>query len=194
VKVTIDSIWVDNKINFNFRGIPSLPVVLNSGQNRAFVFSFIPDSVGNFQTIVHFRSIEAGIRTAILTGCGVNTEAVNSDGYTTSLSKGSAEYATLSLRLDAGNDIAMLPPVPNPLTAGAKSIRFVYGLRSDSPIDLSIYDIIGNQISLVVHNEHESAGIYEAIFHVGADMPSGGYIYRLAGTGKVISGRFVVTR
>ena len=192
--VTIDSVWVDDHIHFAFAGTPKLPVLLKSGLPQSFQFQYTAIGVEQDTTTIHFRSPEAGIRTAKLIGCGITPNSVRSYGYTSSLSRESPEYISLSSQLDRGNELALLPAIPNPATASGKSVRFVYGLRSDSPLDLSLFDILGNLIVTVVHVEHQSAGIYESDFPIGADMPAGSYIYRLAGTGKILSGKLVITR
>jgi hypothetical protein len=192
--LTIDSVWVDDPAHFSFTGQSSLPKTLKVDQTLSFEFKYTPLKVEHDTTIAHFHSLEAGTKTAKLIGCGQIPTSVDGNGYVSSLSKGSAEYSEISSRLDHGETIAILPPVPNPLTAEGKSIRFVYGLQSDSPLDLSLYDILGNLIASVVHSEHQSAGIYETDFSIGTNIPSGSYIYRLAGAGRVLSGKLVIAR
>ncbi|MFI5264839.1 MAG: T9SS type A sorting domain-containing protein, partial [Candidatus Kapaibacterium sp.] len=194
ISIRIDSVVIDDPLHFSFPSMNLLPFLISEGGTTTFLFSFTPDKVGNFTTLVHIHSVELGWRQATLTGCGQIPASVNAGSYTTSLSQGSSEYAAISLKLDRGDGLAILPPVPNPATAGSKSIRFVYGLRSDSPLDLSIYDILGNPIGSVVHSENLNAGIYEADFPIGSNLPSGSYIYRLAGAGKILSGRWVIAR
>src|SRR5205823_2089669 len=53
------------------------------------------------------------------------------------------------------NGIGILPVTPNP---AAQSIHFSYGLHSAGLLDLSIYDILGNQVASVAHNEQHPAG------------------------------------
>ena len=129
-------------------------------------------------------------------GLGVDLilSSVSLNDYSTSLSKSSSEYTTISSLLDQGDELAILAPVANSLREEGTSIRFVYGLNSDSPLDLQIYDILGNPVASVIHNEHQSAGIYESDFVVGANIPPGSYIYRLAGAGRVLSGKLVIAR
>ena len=101
---------------------------------------------------------------------------------------------SLGADLDRGADLAILPPVPNPVPAGSRTISFCYGLRADSPVDLSIYDILGNPVAVVVHSDHENAGIYEVGLPISSSFSSGSYTYRLSGAGKNLSGRFVISR
>lgn len=100
----------------------------------------------------------------------------------------------LSNDLEA-NGIGILPVIPNPVNAADQtSLRFIYGMRSPGLLDLSIYDILGNVVATVVHDDHHLEGIYESDFPMGRNMPSGSYIYRLSGAGKVISGKLVIAR
>jgi hypothetical protein len=194
ITTTIDSITTDDPLHFTFTGPLPLPILIGSGTSQSFLFSFVPDKVGNFSTVVHIHSVELGWRTADLTGCGQIPASVGLSYYSSSLSTGSAEYAAISSKLSGGNDLAMLPPVPNPVTTGGKGIRFIFGMKSGSALDLSIYDILGNLTTAVVHQEYQSAGIYEINFPLGTNMPSGTYIYRLSGVGTVISGKLEVIK
>ncbi|MFI5263141.1 MAG: T9SS type A sorting domain-containing protein [Candidatus Kapaibacterium sp.] len=155
-------------------------------------FSFKPDSVGPFSTTAHFRSREAGERTSTLKGCGELPTSVTSNGYATSLSKGSTEYSELSSRLDRGEQLVILPPVPNPAARGSNiSIRFVYGLNASEPLKLSLFDLLGKEVAVIFDDNHP-AGIYETRFAVPRNLPDGSYIYRLASESKVLSGKLVI--
>ena len=195
---TFDSIYVDDVIHFGFDPTTPLtnrlPFTLQGNATHRIEFSFKPDSVKNYQTLAHFHSLEIGWKTAVLTGCGTVPVAVSDNGYPSTLSKGSAEYLTANSLLDKGNDLVLLPAVPNPATSSGRTVRFVFGLRMDSPLDLSIFDVLGNLVATVIHSDLQTAGISEADFSVNANMPSGNYIYRLSGAGKVLSGKLVVSK
>ncbi|MDP4229908.1 MAG: choice-of-anchor D domain-containing protein [Bacteroidota bacterium] len=189
--ITIDSIWVDDTVNFRYNGIPVPPFIINPESDVALMFTFTPKAVGNFVTKVHLRSKEAGTDSATVTGCGQLPAAVAGSGYESSLSKGSAEYAAISAQLDRGSQAALLPPKPNPILAG-NAVRFVYGLSGSSPVDLEIYDVLGNSIGKVIHDDEEASGIYVAVFPVSSKILSGMYIYRFSAMGKVISGKLMI--
>ncbi len=123
-----------------------------------------------------------------------NNSSVSQDRYFSSLSTNSSDYLSISSQLDHGSEVVLLPAVPNPAAASGTSVRFIYGLRSDSPLELVIYDILGNYIATIIHFDHQSAGIYEADFPIAANIQAGSYIYRLAAAGRVLSGKLVVTR
>lgn len=73
--VTIDSIYVDDKIHFGFdpttppSNILSFQIPAN-GQHPI-EFTFTPDKIGSFTTLAHFHSVEIGWKTATLIGCGI---------------------------------------------------------------------------------------------------------------------------
>ncbi|MDP4230324.1 MAG: hypothetical protein Q8916_07985, partial [Bacteroidota bacterium] len=198
IPLTIDSIWVDDTLHFGYDPTaPSqnnLPFTLPAHGQHSVQCSFKPDTVGPFSTTIHFRSTEVGARTATLLGCGQLPAAVGGSGYASSLSSGSPEYISVSAQLDRGSDLVLLPPIPNPVTKDKKTIRFIYGCKFDSPVDLAIFDILGNRIANVVGDGYQAAGIYEADFAPGWALPAGDYLYRLSASGKVISGKLVITR
>ncbi|MDP4236364.1 MAG: hypothetical protein Q8919_07965, partial [Bacteroidota bacterium] len=68
------------------------------------------------------------------------------------------------------------------------------GCKFDSPVDLAIVDILGNRIATVVCDGYHAAGIYEADIAPGCALTAGDYLYRLSASGKVISGKLVITR
>jgi hypothetical protein len=189
--VSIDSIWTDDPEQFSFTGL--LPAEILPNGVRTFYFIYEPTAPGFDTTIAHFHSPEAGEKTAQLTGCGQIHVLVRTEGYSSQLSKSGKEYTLLSSQLDRGNELAILPPVPNP-SDGKNTVRFVFGLSEDSPLDLSIYDILGNLVTTVVHDNDHPSGIYETSLMINPNLQSGSYIYRFAGLGKVISGKLVITK
>jgi len=72
---------------------------------------------------------------------------------------------------------------PNPLNPST-TIR--YELPTTSHVNLTVYDILGRQVSVLV-NESREAGVHEAKFD-GSNLASGVYYYRL------IAGDFVSTK
>jgi len=190
IPVNIDSIWVDDPVHFAFIG--TLPVILESGLD-SLAFRYTATAKEYDTTIAHFRSA-AIMRSAKLIGCGQIPASVRIEGYSSPLSKGSEEYLLLSAQLDEGNGLAILPPIPNPVTSGQNSVHFVFGLSSNSPLDLSIFDMLGHHVATVIHTDSHPSGIYETDFSLGANIVSGLYIYRLAGAGKVVSGKLIIAK
>jgi hypothetical protein len=63
---------------------------------------------------------------------------------------------------------------PNPFNP---STTIKYELPKSSHVSLSVYDILGREVSLLV-NERRDAGVYEVKFD-GSNLASGVYFYRL---------------
>jgi hypothetical protein len=191
--VSIDSIWFDDTASFKFTGTPSLPHLLKVNDQTPFEFQYSADHVDTVCTIVHFRSKEAGDRTAKLCGCAINPASVGIGDYASTLSKGSSEYSLLSSRLDKGEQLAILPPIPNPATRDNNSVRFVFGTSESAPLKFSLYDLLGKEIA-VIFDDNFSAGIYESRFILPSSLAAGSYIYRLSNSSNVRSGKLVILR
>lgn len=189
--VTIDSISVDDKLHFSFLGIPSLPVVLKQNGLESFKFKYTPTAAKHDTTFVHFHSLEAGTKTSKLIGCGLQPASVNFGDYASSLSKESSEYALLSSRLDKGEQLAILPPIPNPASRNNSQVRFVFGTSESSLLKLSLYDLLGKEIA-VIFDDNFPAGIYESRYILPGNIPAGNYIYRLSSSWAVKSGKIAI--
>ena len=68
----------------------------------------------------------------------------------------------------------LLQNYPNPFNP---STTIKYELPTISEVRLSVYDILGREVSVLV-NERREAGVYEVKFD-GSHFPSGVYLYRL---------------
>ena len=92
-----------------------------------------------------------------------------------------------AIRVDATGSMptscALSQNFPNPLNP---STTIKYELPSASQVTLTVFDIIGRQVSVLV-NERREAGIHETKFD-GSNLASGVYLYRLK------AGDFVLTR
>jgi len=74
---------------------------------------------------------------------------------------------------------------PNPFNPGT---TIKYSLAKDSFVSLIVYDVLGNEVTVLV-NEQQASGNYEVSFDgksVSGDLTTGIYIYRL-GTGSFTS-------
>jgi hypothetical protein len=78
---------------------------------------------------------------------------------------------------------------PNPFNPNT---TITYALPKSSMVRLSVYDILGQEVSTLV-NERTSAGSYQVKFH-GAGLPSGVYVYRLQAGDFVQSKKLVVVK
>ena len=74
---------------------------------------------------------------------------------------------------------------PNPFNP-ATQIKF--GITESSNIVLTVYDILGREIAVLINNEYLLAGSYNIKFNAG-NLASGIYIYRLTAGNNVISKR-----
>jgi hypothetical protein len=126
----------------------------------------------------------AGNRTRV-----VSRYSSQSAGVSNPLAGSSTEYGIIRNSLGRGETAALLPVVPNPVSAQG-SVRFVYGINEGSTVELMIFDVLGKKVASVV-DETQIAGIYEVKYSLGS-LPAGSYIYRLSANGKTISGKLVV--
>jgi hypothetical protein len=75
---------------------------------------------------------------------------------------------------------------PNPFNPNT-IIRF--GLREDANIKLAVYNLVGEEVALLV-NEFRSAGTYQENFNA-AGLPSGTYLYRLEANGQSLTNKMI---
>ncbi len=73
---------------------------------------------------------------------------------------------------------------PNPFNP-TTTIRF--GLQKEASVNLKIYNILGQEVAVLIHNQVMKAGVYNVNFNA-SNLASGIYIYRL------ISGNHVVAK
>jgi hypothetical protein len=78
---------------------------------------------------------------------------------------------------------------PNPFNSST-TIR--YELPRPSEVRLSVYDMLGREVSTIV-NERRNAGVYEVKFEA-AGLASGVYSYRLTAGGTVTTKRFFLLK
>ena len=78
---------------------------------------------------------------------------------------------------------------PNPFNP---STLIEYSIPEQSFVDLKIYDILGNEIAVLV-NAEQSAGVYRADF-TGANLTSGIYFYKLQTGSFIETKKMVLTK
>jgi hypothetical protein len=97
------------------------------------------------------------------------------------------EGNTVSLTKNPGTDAAIIPVAyslaqnyPNPFNP---STSIAYSIKSPGEVELSIYNILGQQVRQLV-NEHKDAGNYTAYWdgrdNSGGEVASGVYFYRIS--------------
>ncbi len=79
---------------------------------------------------------------------------------------------------------------PNPFNP-TTFIKF--GLDKTSEVTLTVYDMLGKEITRLVNNQTLSAGEYEVLFN-GSNLSSGTYVYRLEANGRAISRKMILVK
>ncbi len=88
---------------------------------------------------------------------------------------GTFEYSkTVEINFDNPNNFKLMQNYPNPFNT---STIIKYEINTDSDVSLRVYDLIGNEISILI-NEYQSSGIYYVNFDASC-LASGSYFYRL---------------
>ena len=111
------------------------------------------------------------------------------DGTTTFPQKMEVDYVRVYQDIPTGvNDAVMAPNgfgleqnYPNPFNPST-SIR--YHLTSSSIVNLTVTDLLGREVALIVNGRKE-AGMHEVQFD-GSDLTSGVYLYRLTADGNTV--------
>ncbi len=87
---------------------------------------------------------------------------------------GSYKYSNVVDVKVSPNSYSLSQNYPNPFNP---STNIKYTLSVKSFVKLTIYDILGNQVKILI-NENQQPGYYDIKFN-GQDLPSGVYIYRI---------------
>jgi len=78
---------------------------------------------------------------------------------------------------------------PNPFNP---STKISYTIPRSEKVKLSVYNLLGSQIALLV-NERKNSGTHTVSFHA-ANLPSGMYVYRLECAGTVITKKMLLMK
>ena len=87
------------------------------------------------------------------------------------------------------SDVVSISNYPNPFNP---TTVIGYQLPVSSVVQLSVYDILGREVSVLVNGEM-SAGTHQATFD-GRNLASGIYLYRLQVNGQVLTGKMLLTK
>jgi len=160
----------------------SLRANLHDGTAQGEVESVAPDTILGIPTLTK-RSAFTGKSLDLSLGYGV-TYLYNDDMFIIHTSRlvyakiGGKAYGTLmGVGLDERSipkNAALLQNYPNPFNPST-TIR--YELPKSSMVRLSVYDILGREVSVLV-NERKNVGSYEVKFD-GKNLATGVYFYRL---------------
>jgi len=104
---------------------------------------------------------------------------------------GQFEYSKV-IEVDAGNipnGFVLYQNYPNPFNPVTK---IEYTIAEFGYVTLKVYDIIGNEVKILVNDEQE-AGNYESRFDASG-LSSGIYIYRLTAAGFISSKKMIIIK
>ncbi len=87
-------------------------------------------------------------------------------------------------------DFSLAQNYPNPFNP---STEILYSLKSAGLVRLSVYDLLGREVAVLVNNEKETSGLHEALF-TGANLPSGIYFYKLESAGESITKKMLLLK
>lgn len=79
---------------------------------------------------------------------------------------------------------------PNPFNP---STTINFGLPAASTVDLRIYNLLGEEVAVLINSEFKSAGNYSIQFNA-SNLPSGVYVYTLAAGEIVFSKKMILTK
>jgi hypothetical protein len=193
MNVTIDSVWIADQSPANSFSIDAsgVPFTLATGVSKAVAISFHPQSEGLATATVGFRIAGVGNRTLVIRGIGLRT-VLAVDATDPNLSDDELARWLVSQSTHATSDrdqLKLLPISPNP-TTGHFTLR--YALRSQSVVNLSIFNLLGQPI-YQTQDRIVGAGVHEESIDLSS-LEAGTYIYRLDASGSVNSGRISVIR
>ncbi|MBZ0199268.1 MAG: T9SS type A sorting domain-containing protein, partial [Ignavibacteriaceae bacterium] len=79
---------------------------------------------------------------------------------------------------------------PNPFNP---STTIKFGLAANSAVDLRVYNIVGEEVAVLVSGQMMESGTYQVTFNAN-NLPSGTYIYRLSAGNKVLTNKMTLLK
>jgi hypothetical protein len=151
-----------------------------NGVNGAFGI-VLPNMLSNGIRRIERRSLANGTLVASATDAdgvwpsGANT--VNPSGGTTEIILNGMDIHETGVQSTGTmlEEFALLQNYPNPFNPITK---ITYTLKSGGKVRLSVYDLLGREVTVPVNNERKTAGQHEVSFDA-ANLPSGVYFYKL---------------
>ena len=96
---------------------------------------------------------------------------------------------------DMPEDYSLEQNYPNPFNP-TTTIRFA--LPEAGPVNLEVYNMLGQRVTTLIDGEHYSSGIYEKVWNakdnMGRELSSGMYIYRITAGNYVSTKRMMLTK
>ncbi len=165
------------------------PIVLSAQSSASYAILFDLIDNGGAES----RSASANYYSHAL--IGQSAVLTYSKGSTHALSSG-AGCAFCGSQITVGVEPAILPTImrlyqnyPNPFNPST-TIR--YSLERESRIELSVYNLLGEKVDVIVH-ETQSPGDY-SVDYVAANLPGGVYVYRLSSEHGHLTRRFILLK
>jgi len=151
-----------------------------NGVNGAFGI-VLPNTLSKGIRRIEHRSLANGTVVALATDAdgiwssGANT--VNPTGGTTEIILNGTDihWTGVQSTFILPKEFALMQNYPNPFNP---STTIPYTLKSSSNVRLSVYDLLGREVAVLVDNERKAAGTYEISFQASY-LPSGIYLYRI---------------
>jgi hypothetical protein len=188
----IESDGTDNSIPNSYAAFYGNSV---NGVNGAFGI-VLPNMLSKGIRRIEQRSLANGTVVASATDAdgiwpsGANT--VNPSGGTTEIILNGTDVHQTGVQRTVilPNEFALLQNYPNPFNP---STKIPYTLKSNSNVRLSVYDLLGREVAVLVDNERKTAGTYKVSFQASF-LPSGIYLYRIQAEGYADTKRMILIK
>ena len=188
----IESDGTDNSTTNSYAAFYSNSV---NGVNGSFGI-VLPNMLSNGIRRIEQRSLADGTLIALATDTdgiwpsGANT--INpSGGMTEIILNGTDIHETgVQGRGTTPDEFALMQNYPNPFNP---STEITYMLKSGGKVSLSVYDLLGREVAVLVNNERKTAGQHEVSFNA-VNFPSGVYFYTLQSESYVKTKRMVLIK
>ena len=156
----------------------------------------LPNMLSNGIRRIEQRSLADGTLIALATDTdgiwpsGANT--INPSGGTTEIILNGTDIHETGVqgRGTTPDEFALMQNYPNPFNP---STEISYTLKSGGKVSLSVYDLLGREVAVLVNNERITAGQHEVSFDA-AKLPSGVYFYKLQSESYVKTKRMVLIK
>ncbi|MGD0038243.1 MAG: T9SS type A sorting domain-containing protein [Bacteroidota bacterium] len=188
----IESDGTDNSTTTSYAAFYSNSV---NGVNGSFGI-VLPNMLSNGIRRIEQRSLADGTLVASATDIdgiwpsGANT--INPSGGTTEIILNGTDIHETGVqgRCTTPGEFALMQNYPNPFNP---STEITYTLKSGGIVSLSVYDLLGREVAVLVNNEKKIAGEYEVSFNA-VNFPSGVYFYKLQTESYTATKRMVLIK
>ena len=88
------------------------------------------------------------------------------------------------------NNFSLKQNYPNPFNP---STTIEFSIKSEENVNLSVFNVLGQQVGIIINNKIKSAGTYKVTFDA-SPLPSGTYIYRLQAGNQVLTKKMILLK